>query len=222
MRWALKCLVEPASEPVTTDEAKTFAHIDTSITSEDTLIGNLITSARKEVESYTRRQLISATWRLTMDSFPTGGMGWAMYGWDAPEAYASNSSFGSRRGHEIPVPLPPLATVSSIIYDDINNVATTMSSSDYRVLTDFEPGLIVPTYATFWPVSLPQIGAVRITFTNGYGASASYVPEKIKTAIKWLVSYWIENRLPTTAIPAGFYQMIQDYKHGYEFVGVYQ
>ncbi len=58
----------PATEPVTTAEAKTHLRVDTS--DDDTLIGTLITVARRRVENDSRHQLVTATWDYTLDRFP--------------------------------------------------------------------------------------------------------------------------------------------------------
>lgn len=50
---------EGSTEPVTTAEAKAFAYIDTS--DDDTLIGTLITAARKYIEDYCSVSLVTRT-----------------------------------------------------------------------------------------------------------------------------------------------------------------
>lgn len=55
-------VVEPASEPVTLAEAKLYLRVDG--TSEDTLIADLITSARIAAEDYLNRSLITQSWKL--------------------------------------------------------------------------------------------------------------------------------------------------------------
>ena len=52
---------ESGSEPITTAEAKAWAKIENS--DEDSLVSSLITSCRREVESYTKQVLNNQTWQ---------------------------------------------------------------------------------------------------------------------------------------------------------------
>jgi uncharacterized phiE125 gp8 family phage protein len=56
---------EPAIEPLTLAEAKSFLRVEHS--ADDDLIGALIKAARSEVESATRRALITQGWRIALD-----------------------------------------------------------------------------------------------------------------------------------------------------------
>ncbi len=57
----------PATEPITLSEAKLFLRVDDTI--EDTLISNLIATARKAAETYTRRSLITQSWKISYDDY---------------------------------------------------------------------------------------------------------------------------------------------------------
>ncbi len=60
---------QPASEPVTLDETKT--HLRVTDTSEDTLIGGLITAAREYAELVTGRAFITRAYTLTLPATAT-------------------------------------------------------------------------------------------------------------------------------------------------------
>lgn len=155
---------------MTTAEAKAFARVTTS--SDDALIDTLIKSARMAAENELERSLITQTWERTLDEFP-----------DA-----------------IRLDYSPIISVSSIQYLDWYGVSQTLSSSGYKVDAKSEPGWVVPAYGYVWPLTLEDINAVTVTYTAGYGASASAVPEPIKTWIKLMVAHYYENR--EASVPA--------------------
>mgnify|MGYP000365478232 CR=1 FL=1 len=66
---ALTISSEPAVEPISLAEAKAHLRVDTS--ADDSLITSLIVAARKYFEERTRRSLITQSWKLTLDDFPT-------------------------------------------------------------------------------------------------------------------------------------------------------
>jgi len=182
--FALKQTVAPAEEPVTTGEAKTFARIEFS--EEDALIASLVAAARYHAEIYTRRQFVTATWRLSLDWFPD----------------------------EILLPRAPGVTVTSITYaGTTEGTWDTLAASQYVLDTDSEPARIWPTLSAVWPITLDVPQAVKIVYTAGYGA-ATAVPEGIKTAIKWLVGWWMENREAVNEIPAAFYLLLDPFQVG--------
>lgn len=159
----------PTVEPVSVAEAKAHCRVDT--TDDDTLLGNLIKGARQYVESICqpRRALISQTWKLVLDRWPV-----------------SNT---------LELGVAPLASVSSVKYTDEDGVETTFSSSNYLVDTYSEPGRLRLKADASWPsVTLQALNGLVVTFTAGYGASSSYVPETFRQAILLLVGNWYENR----------------------------
>ena len=173
----------PASEPVSTDEAKT--HIRVDITEDDTYIGTLIVAARARVEAFLRKALITQTWEYRLDWFPLSD--------DA----------------DLIVPMLPLIAVSSIKYIDTDGDEQTWDSSEYTVDIHNHIPRIVTAFSSTWPTTRDQINAVTIEFTAGYGNAAA-VPQDIKHAMLLLIGEMYENReesvtgtivsaMPTTA-----------------------
>lgn len=177
-RLTLKRTVNPVLEPVSLADAKAHARVD--ITDDDALIESLIVRARSFCEEQTRRSFITSTWRMSLDRFPCGPL--ERFQGPAVEA------------RDILLPRPPLIAVTSIAYLDTNGAAQTVASTDYIVSNDDEPARLALAYGKDWPDTLPQLNAVTITYTAGYGATRADVPEQIKHAMLMLVSHWYENR----------------------------
>ena len=165
----LKITTQPATEPVTVAEAK--AHLRVDISEDDTIIGTMITTARKYCEQVSRRQFITATYTWKMDDFPVVD--------------------------EIEVPVSPLIAVSSISYEDTDSATQTLSTDVYQVDAHGDPGRIGLKDGQDWPDVADEWNAVTITFTAGYGSSASDVPQQFKDAIKLIVGDLYENRQET-------------------------
>ena len=151
---SLQLVTPPAGEPVSLAEAKLHLRVD--VDDDDALIGSLISAARQAAETLTGRQMITARWKLVLDAFPC---------------------------HAILLAKCPVQSVVNIQYLDMNGMSQTLPLVDYVVDTSCEPARITPVFGKTWPPTLPQIGAVTITFDAGFGA-ASAVPEGIKSWIK--------------------------------------
>ncbi len=136
--------------------AEAKLHLRVDVDDDDALISSLIATARQAAETLTGRQLISARWKLVLDAFPWG---------------------------EILLAKCPVQSIVSIQYLDMNGLSQMLPSSDYVVDTACEPARITPVFGKTWPPTLPQIGAVTVTFDAGYGA-ASAVPEGLKSWVK--------------------------------------
>jgi uncharacterized phiE125 gp8 family phage protein len=163
---ALKLVTAPTTYPVTLAEAKLHCRVDG--TDDDALITALITSATEMCEQQTGRALMTQTWLLTLDEFPT----------------------------EIELTRVPVQSISSVTYTDTAGATQTLSTgSNWRLLDlgDFSMARIVPVYGYTWPATRAQNNVVSVQYVAGY-ASAAAVPESIKQWIKLMVSTMYENR----------------------------
>jgi uncharacterized phiE125 gp8 family phage protein len=163
----LELVTPPSGEPVVPTEAVEHLRLDAD-TDEDELLAAMVTAAREQVEVYTRRALLTQTWRLTLDAFPECNT-------------------------PIRVPRPPLQSVTSVQYVDLAGVTQVLDPAEYAVDTTGVRGRIAPAYGKSWPLARSQLNAVTITFVAGYGDAAK-VPEGIKAAIKLLLGSLYENR----------------------------
>lgn len=198
-------ITPPAVEPVSLAEAKLHARIE--YPDDDALVGSLITAARRYCETCLRSALVTQTWKLMLDSFPSAG---GYYNRAIREIWPSLGGLPSGLGFYpglvpnstgvIDIPMPPLqdatATLGSQVlvqYYDFAGTLQTVPASTYNVSLG-TPGRIQPAYSKVWPIARPTIDCVQITFIAGQGADAAHVSENVKTAIKMLLAHWYENR----------------------------
>lgn len=181
----LDLVTAPTEEPVTLQEAKDHLRIDH--TDEDIYLATLIKASRKIVEKLLNKTLITQTWDLYEDAFP---------------------------GTPYDVPLPPLSSVTSIIYTDSDDDETTVTATTYVVDAKSQPGRINLAYGMSWPsTTLTTLNAVKIRYIAGYG-DALDVPDEYKQAVLMLIGHFYENREATTdlrnleQVPIGVYDIL--------------
>lgn len=165
---ALKVFTAPAVEPVALADVKEWLRVEAAITADDNMLNALIRAARKSVERYLRRGIMSQTWDLIVDEpLPTT---------------------------PFELPLPPLQSVTGIYFTDTSDVeGAAVDASKYLVdANDPErPGRIILKDGQSWgDTSLRTYMGTRIRFVAGYGATAASgatagsAPEDLVLAIK--------------------------------------
>lgn len=168
--WSDKEKTAPATEPVTTAQAK--AHLLVEHTDDDTYIDSLVAAARRFVESFTGRRLISATHTLYADRFPTD----AIY-----------------------LPVSPVTAVTHVKYYDSSGTQQTWSADEYRADMTAEPARIFPRNTSTWPsTEEDNHQAVEVEYVCGWANQAG-LPDIFKLAIYQLVDAWYLNRDGMTA-----------------------
>lgn len=188
-RLVMKQVTATSFEPVTLAEAKSHMRVD--IADDDTLIASLITGARDHVESLTCRQIMPATWRLSLDVFPSS--------YHRVGAWYRQTAEGT----DIILPRPTLQSITHIKYTDTDGVVQTLSTDVYAAQTDEEPGRVTLKYGQQWPDTIDIPNAVVVTYAAGYSTSLdeataqAAVPRSLKQAILMLASHWYENREAT-------------------------
>lgn len=158
-----KVTTEPSAEPITRDEAKLHLRVDG--TAEDTLIDGLIVAARQMVEQYLNRVLITQTIVQKHSSFSGG----------------------------IRIYRHPIQSLSSIVYKNVSNETTTLSTEVYRLVANGEPAYILPDHGKTFPTTTGEAENIEITYVAGYG-EASAVPQTIKQAMLLIIGDLYENR----------------------------
>lgn len=150
---------------IPTSDMKAFLRVEHS--ADDTLIAALITSALQRAEVITGLSIKEKTFTARLDRFPCD--------------------------RTIELLRYPVTAINSIKYTDFAGVEQTLPETYYTKDVNSEPGRVVLNQGYAWP-SVPCIpGVVRIEFKAGW-ATASAIPEQLKTALKQIVAYWYENR----------------------------
>lgn len=161
MRQQLVLVTAPAAEPLSAAEAKARLGIGSELS--DTVVDALIKGARQSIdgaEGWLGRALVTQTWDLILDAFPAD---------------------------EIPLPLPPVQSVTSITYLDAAGSSQTVDPADYELVKG-APARVRPDYDASWPSARGCRGEVTVRFVAGYGA-AEDVPEPIRNAIALQVAH---------------------------------
>jgi len=124
------------------------------------------------VEAQTWRALVTQTWDLCLDAWPTDAF--------------------------IELPYPPVQSVTSITYTDADGIVTTLPTTEYGVDTAADPGRVTLKYGKSWPgVTLGTVNPIVVRFVAGYGAAVT-VPYLLKQAMLFLVGHYYENREAVT------------------------
>lgn len=157
----------PPIEPISLSEIKVYLKIDH--TDEDSLLTDLIRSARIEIETLTRRHFIERTVAQTHDCFPSGD--------------------------KLELKKAPVQSITSVAYVDVSGTNQTFSADNYRLVTDRIRPFIRLKNGVSWPsVELSNDVAVTLTYLTGYGSASSSVPENVRRALRIAIAFAYENR----------------------------
>lgn len=154
-------ITAPTIKPITLTEAKAWA--DITYTDKDTVITMQIAAETAHLDGWSgilARCLCEQTWRQDYDLF----------------------------ARCLRIPLAPVISITSVKYDDSEDVERTVAAEDYDLLVD-DLGPYVKFLDTYaFPSLADERPAVRVTYLAGYGDIAgspktSSVPDDIKQYI---------------------------------------
>lgn len=178
MSYSLRLITEPAAEPVTVTEAK--AHLVVEHSTDDSMIGVLITAARKHVEARTQRALVRQKWRIYLDHFC-----------DVIDLHKQ-----------------PVLSIDSVNYvdgDGVNQVvggAASPNNPSAFYSLDLANGYVRKAYGATWPTPRYQAQSVWVDFWTGYASTVSspntVVPADLRVAILLLIGHLYEHREQST------------------------
>lgn len=183
-------LAGPATEPLTLAEARAFLRVDGP--DEDSFISTLITAARLHCESVTGRAMISQSWRIVRDAWPSD--------------------------RKIRLPVAPLRSLTAVRAFDADGNVTALAPGDFQPGTGKVPAFIfVPAFISGMP-AIRAHDAIEIDYVAGYGDAPEDVPQDLRHALLTLVGTWFEHRDAVivagsgTVVPVGFDRLVEPYK----------
>lgn len=190
--------------PGDTFQAATATTLDANDTvqliTEGAYLATLITTARQYIEQVCG-PIITQTWSQSEKHFPTEYEWWGLnrFAWSQPEDITMSSSRRRWWGrHDFPLGLPNVQAIDSITYVDSTGTLNTLPPTVYTLAGENQwHWRVIRQWGQEWPnVQLQQGNPITITFTCGYGAAISDVPEPIRQAIFLHVTNRYENRIP--------------------------
>ena len=178
----------PATSPGSLERVKASLGLTNGV-DHDTGVQEAILAASRAVSSDLGRALVTTTFTLYLDKFPS---------------------------REIQLPWPPLVAVDSIKYwGQTTETLDTFSSGSYTVSTGGDPGRVQLNDDANWPSLMDRFAAIEIQFQAGFGSDADDVPDSIRTAVSMTAAYFWEQPLPvivgtiSSELPLGASRLIE-------------
>jgi len=165
---ALVLISGPAVEPVSLAEAKAHLRVDGS--AEDTLIASLIITSRLHVEAALGLALITQSWSLFLDAWPSGP--------------------------HVRLPLRPVQSITAVQLYAPDESVETLNPDLFLLDGAGIPPRLVRQGSLAWPAPKRIANGIEIAFTAGFGNAVADVPAPIRQAVLLLVAHWYEHREP--------------------------
>lgn len=152
-RTTYKVTTAPASEPVSTADAKTYLNVSTSL--HDTLIANLVTASRILYEQYTGTAVITQTITQVWDETPVC---------------------------EFELAVGPVTAVS-MSYKDTAGSYTAWSSANYTLDTISPLARVVKLTTASWPTTGDFPNKWKAEITAGYASASAVPEDIISSVL---------------------------------------
>lgn len=187
MTYGLEVTTAPTALPVNAEEVAEYLRADPS---ETVNIQQLINLAVEEVERYTGRSLLETEYRYVLSDWPRGLPVFAYFPRNAKGPYERT----------LELPRSPLVSVESVkYYPEGSEVLTTLSASNYIVVSAFTPGRIYLKKEQEWPALSERPDAVQVEFTAGH----QIIPNTMKQAILLLCRFYYAGGSPNDVDQGG-------------------
>ncbi|MDB5733345.1 MAG: hypothetical protein JWQ03_3240 [Variovorax sp.] len=186
-------ITPPAALPVTLAQAKANLRVDN--TDEDAYITSLIEAVSENLDGpdgILGRALITQTLELRLSAFPPAAGSWKddriWRGGASADAWPHDFHL------DVPLPFPPVASITSVKFYDSTGADLTLSSSAYQTLGSRGRQRLALTPDQSWPDAPWRREGIRIRYVAGYGEDDTFVPAPIRHAILLKVGTLYANR----------------------------
>jgi hypothetical protein len=163
---SLRRIIAPAAEPVALVDLKNMLEIPATDTTHDTTLMSFLIAAREDYEDWARMKLITQTWLLRCDSFPSVSLRYDRNGYP-----------------QYQLPFPPFQSVQSFQYVDTSGTVQTLTRDTTYGTNPAEPfygyqlepgghtipARLTPPWARPWPPQRMVPANTMIQFRCGYG-----------------------------------------------------
>ncbi len=163
---ALILTTPPTGEPISLAEAK--AHLRLTINDDDTYISTLIIAARRAVESRYGINVLQQSWAMFADAWPADGI--------------------------FHLPLWPVLSVESLTSYADDDTASVIDPAHYYLDQATRPPRLALRVGRVFAPPGRKINGLKLSFTTGFGATPSQIPQEIKQALLAVVADWYQHR----------------------------
>lgn len=174
----VRVVTAPVYEPITRNQAKLWAKVDTDLSADDALFDLLVKAMREYAENITGRAFVQRSLQMIV-----------------PDTQILRIDGRSRIGFRLPH--PPLVSVSSITYIDTDGAQQTLDTADYDVHTWVEPGIVVQGWGANWPSYRSEPDAWRINYLAGYAPGSPQDEAAHQEVLPAALKVWMQSRLAT-------------------------
>ncbi|WP_438749462.1 head-tail connector protein [Pararhizobium sp. O133] len=180
-------LAPPVGEPLTLAETK--AHLRVDLSADDTLITGLIRTVREHLERATGLALLTRTFRMYLDIWPSSRV--------------------------IQIGRGPVQTIESVTVYDAAGLPQEIDVSGFVLDGQARPArLVLPKQ----PAPGQAINGIEIDFSAGFGSTGTDVPDTLKRAMLLHAALLYEFRgavcpdSQPAAVPAGYDRLIAPFR----------
>ncbi len=203
----------PASEPVTAVELIAYLR-ETEAGLSTSEADDLVEEARQMIEDLTGLSLITQSWRMTIDQWPTGQGQW----WDGVREGHADMLRADGAGASLRLPRYPLQSITTVTtYDEDGTGTAAVVADTFDIDTDQNQGRLTLQRGAVWPTAMRANNAIEIEYVSGYGDDAGDVPAPLKRAVKQLAAYLYAHRgdgcdMSQTMTQSGAMSILNTYK----------